>query len=366
MKWRGFLRILPLTLGVGFLSCGTHPVAKNGLLKSTSLETALQKAAKAIAPKLSGKVCVADFSDLTDLERTSEFGQRVADLLSDGLVNAENRAFDVVERRELIKIMQDSLLLIGDDSEAFARIQKHAGMDILVSGSYSAAGGEVALVVKAVAAATGKLLASEPVRVQVTPAIRKMLARQFRPSGSGEADDPPSRSADLLELEVGVFFEGGDGKLYPIREGMVLNSKDNYTVYIRPKKPSYVYIYQVDSSRKAFKLFPNPDLSKAENPVQPGEYWIPDDGGFLFLDNNVGIEQLYIFATMAPAPGLERIKEARFADIQSAIRTMGVQGKRGSNIVVKVKGTEGNAVDLVMRKLAADGDFFYKLSFIHQ
>lgn len=332
-----------------------------------ALEKAARKAAAALAPSLAGKVVVADLSDLSQADATSEFGQKAADLLEDALAGVRKRRYQIVERRELIKIMRDSMLLVGEDGDAVKRLQNEAGMDVLVSGAYSLAGTEISLTVKAVDAATGKLLASATRRVPAAQGLKQMLAHRFGPSGAALAEEPaPKPGADLVEVEAGLFYEGGDGRLYPVRDGMVLTSHDNYAVYLRPKSPCFVYVYQADSALKAYKLFPNPEYSKAVNPVPAAEMWLPGEGKFLYLDENPGREEVYVFATREPAPGLEQIKEAKLDDIKAAIRKMGVAGARVSETVAKVRGTQGDAVELVARRLAAQGGFFYKLGFIHQ
>ena len=148
---------------------------------------------------------------------------------------------------------------------------------------------------------------------------------------------------------------------------MVLTSKDNYAVYVKPKSECYLYIYQVDAYQKAYRVFPNKEYTKENNPVKPAqEYWLPDNKEFLFLDENPGIERIYIFATHLPAPDLENIREGKFADVQNSIRTMGIGGKRGLDVVRKVNGARGNAMELINRKLISNGDFYYSVSFIHK
>lgn len=352
-----------------------------------SLDKALAKPAAALARKLKGKVCVLDFSDLSGGGYTSEFGQKVADLLANQLVNRAKGSYVVMERRELIKILQDAVLIVGDDAQAIRNIQKQGAMDVLVSGAYSVAGPEISVDIKAVDARGGGVLASATARVMTAEGLKSMLSHRFKQfadrEGEAAAEEKPKSAAmpktdepaadrahaavDVLELETGVFYEGGDGKLYPLREGMVLNSKDNYAVYFRPKTPCYVYVYQIDGSQKAFPLFPNKDFAAEANPVADGrEVWVPGGKEFLFLDEHPGREELYIFATRQPTPTLEGLREAKLESIQQAIRTMGVAGKRGSESVNRVRGTQGDALELVTRKLVAQGDFFYKLSFIHQ
>jgi hypothetical protein len=328
------------------------------------LEKASRRAASAIKEKLAGKVCVLDFTELAAPDATSEFGQKVAELVAARLVERAKGRYLVVERRELIKIARDSILIAGDDAEVFKRIRAEAGADVLVSGSYSVAGAEASIDVKAVDAKTLAVLAAATVRVPRTEGLDRMIARRM--IGGKELDAEKPAGADPLEFDVGVFYEGGDGRLYPLRDGMVLNSKDNYALYLKPAKPSHVYAYQVDSSQKAFKIFPNPDYSKAENPLPAAEGWVPQGGEFLYLDQNPGREEIYVFATRAPAPALDALKTARLSDIETTIKTMGLAGKRGSQALAKAKDTAGNPLELITRKLYAQGDFFWKLSFIHQ
>ncbi len=355
-----------LTFSSLTFTIGLSPCAGKDLSGIKALQKSLKSSASAVAGKLTGKVCVVDFSEAGDSKYTSEFGQMLAEILSNHLVNQKIRKYEVLERRELVKIMRDSILF-GSDTQTIDRLQKEAGMDVLVSGSYNGTGTEISVSVKAVSAKTGTVLASVNCRVDKATGYEKMMVHRFTQMGVADEKAEGSGAGEVLELEVGVFYEGGDGKLYPVREGIVLSTKDNYCVYVRPVQDCYLYLYQVDSSQNAFKLFPNTDYNSNNNPLKAGiEYWVPQGKEFLYLDKNIGREEIYILATKAPALGLDMIKEATQSQILDTIKTMGVGGKRGSEIVKKVKGTRGNAMELISRKLTARGDFFYALSFIHQ
>jgi hypothetical protein len=222
-------------------------------------------------------------------------------------------------------------------------------------------------VVKAIDVRTMTVLAAATERLPRDETIGRMIARKMEVGKSPPPEDPPkSGEVSPLELDVGLFYEGGDGRLYPVREGMVLNSKDNYALYLKPSQASYVYAYQVDSSQKAFKIFPNQDYSKALNPLKASELWVPEGGEFLYLDENPGREELYVFATRAPAPALEGLAQVKLSDLQATIRTMGIGGRRGSPVVAKVRDTRGDPMELITRKLYAQGDFFWRTAFIHQ
>ena len=333
-----------------------------------ALKNALLRPAAEISKKLEGNVCVMDFSDAGDQRYTSEFGQKVAELLTDNIFSRKkNHRYVIIDRKEIVKIMRDSVIF-GDDPQTIERLRTSAKMDVLVSGSYSVVGEKISVSIKATSIKTGGLLASSSILIKETVGLKKMLAHRFMQMGvPSDRESEVAKQKDVLELETGIYYEGGDGRLYPLREGMVLTSKDNYAIYFRPKQECYVYIYQADYSKKAFKLFPNVKYSTAENPVKVNsEYWLPAGKDYLFLDENTGEETIYIFASRMPSDSLENIKDATLDGIENTIKLMGVAGRRGTETVQKVKGTKTGAVELISRRLFANGDFFYKLSFIHK
>jgi hypothetical protein len=354
---------LALAAALAALFCVSSRAGEPSGLKS--LDKVLKKSAKSLAPKLHGKVCVLDFSANGDLLDTSEFGQTVSNMLASHLAGASGNKFSLVGRYELIKIMRDSALF--GDPDTIQRLTREAGMDVLVSGEYSSSGARISLSIKAVEAGSGKILASASVLLDKTADIEKMMAHKFRQLGAPQEKAPDAADPkNVIEVETGVYYEGGDGRLYPVREGMVLTSEDNYAVYFKPRQDSYVYVLQIDSANKAFKLFPNAEYSAAGNPARAfKEQWLPEKG-FLFLDKNPGREEVYIFASRTPLDGLEKLKDATFASVEESIRLMGVGGRRGAESVEKAKDTAGSPVQLITRKLTANGGFYYRLSFIHR
>lgn len=326
------------------------------------IDNATRKVAVVLARKMVGRVCVLDFVELADASYSSELGKILAERLSDQLSNQKGKTYEVVARRELVQIVRDSMVF-GDDKATFDRLQKEAQMDILVSGNYSDSGDELLVHIKSVSVQSGQVIGTSTFSLPKTDGFVRMFSHRFKAYGES---DKPAEGQEILEVETGVFFEGGDGKLYPVRDGMVLASKDNYTVYLRPQVDCYFYVYQVDSTQKAFRLFPNKEFSSDANPVIAGkEIWVPQKG-FLFLDENPGREDIFVFATKAPATELENIKEMNLAGIQDSIKTMGVGGKRGSDVARRAKGTQGSGVELITRRLSSNGDFFYQLGFIHR
>lgn len=348
----------------------------------TELQRSAKKTAMELAPSLSGKVCVLDIADAADRDQTSELGQKYSELLATELVRLKDPRFTVVARQELRRIARDILLLTGDDTEIIESLQKNANADIILSGTYSKAGDEISFSLRAVTASKGAVVGAASVSLDSNEVADRMLSRTMRldaePAEPEQAVKetpttlepapaaPVPAEPEVLNLDVGVFYEGADGKLYPIREGMVLTSKDNYAIYVRPEAPCHVYIYQVDGTRKATRLFPNSEYSFLKNPLPVKDLWIPDENGYLFLDEQRGREEVYVFATKEKARFLEDISDLRLETIETAIRKMGVAGRRGTLAQGRLRGTHNDSSDLLLRRLTAKGDFFYRLSFIHK
>ncbi|MCP4344988.1 MAG: OmpA family protein [Desulfobacterales bacterium] len=93
-----------------------------------------------------------------------------------------------------------------------------------------------------------------------------------------------------------------------LQRGDILTQNDNYAIEFKPKNNAHVYIYQVDTTGAMTLVFPNPDFSRASNPVQAGtHYRVPDQGNWFYLDNNTGKEQIIVMAHKKPLAESEKI-----------------------------------------------------------
>ena len=182
------------------------------------------------------------------------------------------------------------------------------------------------------------------------------------------------KEKEKLSADVGVFFEGDDGKPYPVRNGMVLYSNDNYAIYFKPGITCYMYVFQEDSTGKVYRLFPNTAYGIETNPVTEGkEYWVPTRDTWLYLDKNVGRERLYIIASSERSTKLASLANASkntpavsreaFSD---TIKTMGPAGIRASR-VSKVSLPDRSVVDVLSDKTFSDkSEFIHSVWFWHK
>ena len=98
-------------------------------------------------------------------------------------------------------------------------------------------------------------------------------------------------------------------KWVPLNNGQELSSEDRYFVALNPIQDCYLYVFQIDSTGKLDWLFPTNNFglhSSGRNPVPAGAWTkIPAVDNAFFLDENLGVEHLYLVATHGPWPELE-------------------------------------------------------------
>lgn len=184
---------------------------------------------------------------------------------------------------------------------------------------------------------------------------------------------------DPLRVDFGVVYEDPEGRVRALEPGGVLTSDDNYAISFRASGPAYIYIFQVDSSGQVFRLFPNPTYSPEHNPVRPGlTHWLPPRDHWLFLDQTVGRECIYLIFSCRPDRELEELhqrlnnavgqtaKDDAGRRLLAAIKTRGPapMTRPGRRRVVK----QGSRVFEVVEKTlkAAGGQGVYSLCFRHR
>ncbi|MFQ5991377.1 MAG: protein kinase [Nitrospiraceae bacterium] len=108
-----------------------------------------------------------------------------------------------------------------------------------------------------------------------------------------------------ITVQVGVIRDMGRGKMTLLNEGDLLLPTDKLAVYINPDTDMFTYIWQVDSSGKFARIFPNPDITAQENPVPSGTpLWVPhnenQERGWFHLNRSTAVEEIMI--ATAPTP----------------------------------------------------------------
>ncbi len=157
----------------------------------------------------------------------------------------------------------------------------------------------------------------------------------------------PQDSAKSLNFKVNyVYRPGGQGPLKPLSEGSVLNSGDHYKIQFTPAENGYVYVFQVDSSKAIFQLFPMTSFGGVTvnnlNPVKAGvTYDLPAKDKSFKLDDKVGSESILFLAFQEPNPALEQQYEALINARMSKDNTKASNVQNAINANFKTRGLAG-------------------------
>lgn len=106
-----------------------------------------------------------------------------------------------------------------------------------------------------------------------------------------------------LDFQINyVYRSGGKGDFKTLTDNGVLHSNDYYKIIFTPAEDCYIYIFQVDSANKIYRLFPMKGFANVIvnnfNPVQGGQtYYIPAKNKSFVLDDQIGKETIYFVAS---------------------------------------------------------------------
>jgi hypothetical protein len=134
------------------------------------------------------------------------------------------------------------------------------------------------------------------------------LENSFRPVFTPVPDSP----ANYLLFKINyVYRSGGKGDFKQLTDGGVLRSGDHYKIIFTPTVTCYVYIFQIDSANKIYRLFPMESFGGVTvnnfNPVRDGKtYYIPAEKKSFVLDQQIGAEKIYFLSSRQRDPELEQ------------------------------------------------------------
>jgi hypothetical protein len=168
-----------------------------------------------------------------------------------------------------------------------------------------------------------------------------------------------------LSLDSVFYYENEKGKMRIMEEGSVLKSGDSFAIYIKPSDDCYLYVYQVDSMNKSFRLFPNSKYNTGPNPLAAGsDNWMPNSKQLYVLDETTGKEYFYIFASREPVSDFEGANALNLTkneiDEVIKIEKMGVASVKDKISRQKTLAPKRiwRVVD-IKKKLVAQGAFVY-------
>lgn len=192
-------RFLPILLLALVLGSGTPAQAQ------LSLDEGLQKIATDLATILEGgeirKIAVVEFQDINGYP--SAMGPFVVEELITHLFIVRPGQFEIVERRQLAKVLQEQKLTSTGlfDEETISQIGKILGIQAIVTGSITDLGSSVRINTRAVAVETARVFAAASATVTADEVVQNLLRQPASPgAGSGAGGGgvgPVTQPADV-------------------------------------------------------------------------------------------------------------------------------------------------------------------------
>ncbi len=144
----------------------------------------------------------------------------------------------------------------------------------------------------------------------------KLISTQTSESeNSGSPQPHVADSESYLFFDVSyVYRPGCKGEFIPLTNNKVLHSGECYKIIFTPEQDNYVYIFQIDSAEKIYRLFPMESFGGVTvnnfNPVKGGKtYYIPAEDKSFVLDEQMGTETIYFLASHQRDDALEELSQ---------------------------------------------------------
>ncbi len=120
-----------------------------------------------------------------------------------------------------------------------------------------------------------------------------------------------AQQASLIDVDITYQTrQAGSLDFQELRDGNVVHSGDMLKIIFETRENCYVYIFQVDTKKRIYSLFPMEQFGGKQvgnsNPVQAGQtYYAPGKSMSFELDNVTGAETIYFLAYRTKDPALE-------------------------------------------------------------
>ncbi|HEX9934718.1 MAG TPA: DUF4384 domain-containing protein [bacterium] len=198
--------------------------------------------------------------------------------------------------------------------------------------------------------------------------MNQYLASQNTEQKAGTMDV----AVDFAVLAERRLADGNWGDLN-VGEGGELKSFDKFQVLLRPHTDCYAYLLFYDSAGKASLLFPSKEAGESTSLKKGSVVRVPGDGLYFELDDNPGVETLYLLASSSPLADvewlLEKMEKAGMDSSANAALSRSVATRGIGRVVPGAKAsftlTGGKKVEKVTDLVTGKGALTRKLSFKH-
>lgn len=178
------------------------------------LETGIQEMAKQLSAAMGGgkvkKIAVVEFPDLNGYQ--SALGQFIAEELVTQLSTGSNAGqFDVVERRQLARVLQEQELTDSSlfDAQSISKIGKILGIEAVVTGSIADLGTDIKINARAISVETAKVFAAASTKIPKNETVLGLMRQNAGVTQGVSSGATAGRPVPRPAQRSGVSFQNG-------------------------------------------------------------------------------------------------------------------------------------------------------------
>ncbi|KMP10290.1 hypothetical protein UZ36_08065 [Candidatus Nitromaritima sp. SCGC AAA799-C22] len=171
---------LTIVLTIFFLNLSYPPVFAAADLEEGIVELA-QKISKNMTDKQRRKIAIIEFSDLDG--NVTSFGQYLAEKLITQLFIDNPGGFEVVERRQLMKVLSEQKLTMTGllDAQAMEKVGQILGIDAIVTGSITDLGNQVDVNARLIGVDTARVFAVAATKIPKVGTVKSLIEKMATP-----------------------------------------------------------------------------------------------------------------------------------------------------------------------------------------
>ena len=184
---------------------------------ASNLESGVAEVGKVIVEGMvkedKSKIAIVDFSDLN--QNVNNLGRYLAEkLINELLKNKKDKQYEVVERRQLNKVLQELKLSQSglSDPSTIKEVGKILNVDALITGSLTDLGNDIDINARIISIETGKIITTASVKIPKVGSVATLMGQNKIKVSSGSSSSSssatPSKTSSLPHGKY--FFENED------------------------------------------------------------------------------------------------------------------------------------------------------------
>lgn len=240
------------------------------ILAASDLEGGVKELAQQISKNMKdnnkNKIAVIEFSDLND--EITHFGQFLSEELITNLFLVSPGQFEVVERRQLVKVLNEHDLGTSGllDAEAMGKIGQILGVDAIVTGSVTDLGNNVKINARLISVSSAKIFAVAQTNVAKVGTVENLMKQmvvsnpnnQNKKSTTYESSGGVEKETKNAELSKSLTLDGFN---FNLEKCVKTNAKiDCYFTILALEKDNFLTLYGTYRKGYVSRIYDNKGL----------------------------------------------------------------------------------------------------------